>query len=61
MRRIGYDADTGRYLFQDSDGSVWQGEEGAEFGEMTKGERDLSSENALVVLQRIEVDGIYTT
>ncbi|KAG6856763.1 hypothetical protein H0H87_000941 [Tephrocybe sp. NHM501043] len=34
MRRTGYDADTGRYYFTDKDGSVWEGEEGAEFGEM---------------------------
>ncbi|KAF5385074.1 hypothetical protein D9615_000991 [Tricholomella constricta] len=36
MKRIGYDADTGRYQFQDRDGSVWQGAEGAEFSEMTR-------------------------
>ncbi|KAG5639643.1 hypothetical protein H0H81_008804 [Sphagnurus paluster] len=36
MKRIGYDADTGRYMFQDRDGSVWQGAEGAEFSEMTR-------------------------
>ncbi|TRM70464.1 hypothetical protein BD626DRAFT_423313 [Schizophyllum amplum] len=38
MTRIGYDADTQRYQFRDSDGSVWQGPEGAEYGEMTRGE-----------------------
>ena len=37
MKRIGYDADTMRYYFRDQDGSVWQGEEGSEFGEMTRG------------------------
>jgi len=36
MKRIGYDADTMRYCFRDEDDSVWQGSEGAEFGEMTK-------------------------
>ncbi|KAJ3513239.1 hypothetical protein NLJ89_g3061 [Agrocybe chaxingu] len=36
MKRIGYDADTGRYYFRDADGSVWQGAEGVEFGEMTR-------------------------
>ncbi|KAJ6617412.1 hypothetical protein B0H10DRAFT_1797371 [Mycena sp. CBHHK59/15] len=37
MKRIGYDADTRRYYFRDQDGSVWQGAEGAEFSEMTRG------------------------
>lgn len=36
--RIGYDSDTGRYYFRDRDGTVWQGAEGAQFGEMTRGE-----------------------
>ncbi|KAL1702124.1 hypothetical protein EV121DRAFT_210724 [Schizophyllum commune] len=36
MTRIGYDADTQRYTFRDSDGSIWQGPEGAEYGEMTR-------------------------
>ncbi|RDB19369.1 hypothetical protein Hypma_013425 [Hypsizygus marmoreus] len=36
MKRTGYDADTGRYYFQDRDGSIWQGAEGAEFSEMTR-------------------------
>jgi len=36
MKRIGYDADSGRYYFRDSDGSFWQGGAGASFGEMTK-------------------------
>jgi len=36
MIRIGYDSDTGRYHFQDRDGIVWQGAEGAEFSEMTR-------------------------
>lgn len=37
MKRTGYDADTGRYYFQDRAGTVWQGAEGAEFSEMTRG------------------------
>lgn len=37
MTRIGYDSDTGRYRFQDKDGSIWEGPEGAEYGEMRKG------------------------
>ena len=37
MKRIGYDADTSRYIFRDRDGSLWQGEEGSEYGEMKRG------------------------
>ena len=37
MTRIGYDSSTGRYRFQDKDGSIWEGPEGAEYGEMRKG------------------------
>ncbi|KAJ7146512.1 carbohydrate-binding module family 50 protein [Mycena epipterygia] len=36
MRRTGYDSDTGRYYFQDQQGAVWQGAQGAEFSEMTR-------------------------
>ncbi|KAH7878681.1 uncharacterized protein C8R40DRAFT_781764 [Lentinula edodes] len=36
MERIGYDSDSGKYIFRDRDGSVWQGPEGAEYGEMTR-------------------------
>jgi len=36
MKRIGYDADSGRYYFRDSARSIWQGAVGAQFGEMTK-------------------------
>lgn len=37
MKRVGYDADSGRYTFKDRDGSLWLGAEGAEFSEMTRG------------------------
>jgi hypothetical protein len=37
MKRIGYDSDSGRYFYRDHNGAVWQGAEGAEFSEMTKG------------------------
>jgi len=36
MTRIGYDSDAGRYRFRDKDGSIWEGPEGAEYGEMRK-------------------------
>ncbi|CCL98055.1 uncharacterized protein FIBRA_00049 [Fibroporia radiculosa] len=34
MKRVGYDADSGKYYFRDQDGTLWEGEEGARFGEM---------------------------
>ena len=37
MRRVGYDADEGKYYFRDRDGSLWEGAEGVEFGEMKRG------------------------
>lgn len=37
MKRVGYDADSGRYLFRDrDDGRLWEGQEGAQFGVMTR-------------------------
>ncbi|KAJ6457270.1 hypothetical protein C8R45DRAFT_913662 [Mycena sanguinolenta] len=43
MERIGYDSDTGRYYFRDRSGSVWQGAQGAQFSEMTRGMSGSSS------------------
>ena len=37
MKRIGYDADTSRYIFRDRSGNLWQGAEGSEYGEMNRG------------------------
>ncbi|KAL7284971.1 hypothetical protein ACG7TL_000060 [Trametes sanguinea] len=37
MKRVGYDSDTGRYYFRDRDGSLWEGPQGAEYGEMRRG------------------------
>ena len=38
MQRVGYDADTGKYYFRDRDGSLWEGQEGAQYGgEMKRG------------------------
>jgi len=47
MKRIGYDADSGRYYFRNSDRTIWEGGIGAEFGEMTK----VSSLPASLVLE----------
>jgi hypothetical protein len=38
MKRVGYDSDTGRYYFRDSNGVLYEGGEGAEYSEMTRGE-----------------------
>ena len=38
MKRVGYDADSGRYFFKDSEGQMYQGAEGAEFSEMVPSE-----------------------
>lgn len=38
MKRVGYDADSGRYYFRDHEGSLYKGPEGSEFGELTLGE-----------------------
>jgi hypothetical protein len=37
MKRVGYDADSGKYFFRDKEGHLWEGPEGAQFGEMTRG------------------------
>lgn len=37
MRRVGYDADTQKYTFEDENGDLWEGSQGAEYGEMTRG------------------------
>ncbi|CAL1694893.1 unnamed protein product [Somion occarium] len=34
MKRVGYDADTGRYYYRDGAGSLWEGAEGAQYGEL---------------------------
>ncbi|GJE89635.1 carbohydrate-binding module family 50 protein [Phanerochaete sordida] len=34
MQRAGYDADTGKYYFKDRAGKVWEGPEGAQYGEL---------------------------
>ncbi|KAK7051561.1 hypothetical protein VNI00_004540 [Paramarasmius palmivorus] len=36
MKRVGYDSDTQKYFFRDRDGTLWEGPEGAEFGEMKR-------------------------
>ncbi|KAI0249506.1 hypothetical protein BJV78DRAFT_1226617 [Lactifluus subvellereus] len=42
MKRVGYDADSGKYFFRDKDGHLWEGQDGARFGEMTQGMHALS-------------------
>lgn len=42
MKRVGYDADSGRYYFKDREGKVYEGAEGAEFSEMVPGEIHLA-------------------
>lgn len=37
MRRVGYDADTQKYTYASADGSYWEGEEGAEYGKLHRG------------------------
>ncbi|KAI0640249.1 hypothetical protein C8Q77DRAFT_121917 [Trametes polyzona] len=36
MKRVGYDSDTGRYQFRDAEGALWEGPQGATFGEMRR-------------------------
>lgn len=36
MRRIGYDADTQVYTFQDGDGSYWESAPGCQYGQLTR-------------------------
>jgi len=36
MKRVGYDADSGKYFFRDNEGHLWEGQEGALFGELTR-------------------------
>ncbi|KAG5923844.1 hypothetical protein E4U42_004814 [Claviceps africana] len=36
MRRIGYDADTQIYTFQDGDGSYWESAPGCQYGQLTR-------------------------
>jgi len=36
FKRVGYDADSGKYIFRDKEGQLWEGQEGERFGEMTR-------------------------
>ncbi|KAI0321270.1 hypothetical protein OF83DRAFT_359706 [Amylostereum chailletii] len=36
MKRVGYDADSGKYYFRNRDGSLWEGAEGAQYSEMKR-------------------------
>lgn len=37
MKRVGYDADSQKYTYQDSDGSYWEGPAGAHYGTLRRG------------------------
>jgi hypothetical protein len=37
MQRVGYDADTERYTYKQTDGSYWEGAEGARYGTLRRG------------------------
>src|SRR5579863_7814682 len=43
FKRVGYDADSGKYFFRDKEGQLWEGQEGEHFGEMTRGTPALST------------------
>ena len=43
MKRVGYDADSGKYFFRDKEGHIWEGQEGAQFGELTRGTHVVST------------------
>lgn len=53
MKRVGYDADTGKYYFREGDGTLWEGPEGAQYGELTKG---LSAFLILFIIRVLETD-----
>jgi len=36
MKRVGYDADSSKYIFRDTGGCLWEGQEGNRYGEMTQ-------------------------
>ncbi|KAI0756126.1 hypothetical protein C8Q80DRAFT_9731 [Daedaleopsis nitida] len=36
MERVGYDSDTGRYYYRNRDGTLWQGAQGAQYGELVR-------------------------
>jgi hypothetical protein len=36
MERVGYDADTEVYTYQDEQGNYWQGEPGSRYGELRR-------------------------
>ncbi|KAI0042266.1 carbohydrate-binding module family 50 protein [Auriscalpium vulgare] len=56
MKRVGYDADTGRYFFRSKDGSLWEGAEGAQYSEMTK----VSDAPAGIVEASDDIDDVET-
>ncbi|PAV22072.1 carbohydrate-binding module family 50 [Pyrrhoderma noxium] len=57
MKRIGYDSDTQKYTFKDQNGDLWEGPEGAEFGELTKVGQSGPSSNDLEATIPARADG----
>ncbi len=45
MTRVGYDADTGVYTFQDADGSYWESAPGSRYGQLTRVGHELAGED----------------
>ncbi|KAJ6783050.1 hypothetical protein PWT90_01872 [Aphanocladium album] len=45
MTRVGYDADTGVYTFQDADGSYWESAPGSQYGQLTRVGQELTGED----------------
>ncbi|OAA69097.1 peptidoglycan-binding LysM domain protein [Cordyceps fumosorosea ARSEF 2679] len=45
MTRVGYDADTGVYTFQDADGSYWESAPGSRYGRLTRVGHELAAED----------------
>ncbi|KAJ3526320.1 hypothetical protein NM688_g8275 [Phlebia brevispora] len=63
MKRVGYDADSGKYYYRDQDGSLWEGESGAQYGEMKKVESapialdDVHEDNGDIEAAGLRADG----
>lgn len=43
MQRVGYDADEQRYTYRDTDGTLWEGEEGETYGTLHRGTHQITT------------------